>query len=164
MWGNKRSHLKKWEVSRRDVPLCLTDSQTLRDRATQLLRSGSGALVTQSNALRCCFQPWTFRESEIIVSLLGSFGKCAFGQFLGSKQVEGACKVTPTPTFCWSYENFEIKSSTRAIFLTFFWNPHFAYSPVVLLGLLVSELFLYSLYDLCFLCGYFWSATSSFTL
>ena len=54
---------------------------------------------------------------------------------------------------------------TRAILiLTFFRNPYFAYSQVLPLGSLVSELFLFLLYDLSFPCGYFWSATTSFTL
>ena len=42
-------HIKAWNlVVLTLIPHRLTDRQTLKDRATQLLRSRSGALVTQS--------------------------------------------------------------------------------------------------------------------
>ena len=48
----------------------------------------------------------------------------------------------------------------RAILiLTFFRNPYFAYSQVLPLGPLVSELFLFLLYDLSCPCGYFFLAS-----
>ena len=48
--------------------------------------------------------------------------------------------------------------------LIFLRNPYFAHSQVLLIGSLVSELFSFLLFDLSFPSGYFWSATSSFTL
>ena len=48
--------------------------------------------------------------------------------------------------------------------LFFFRNSYPAYPQVMLLGLLFSELFLFSLYDLSFPCGYFWVSDFSFTL
>ena len=52
----------------------------------------------------------------------------------------------------------------RDSYFTKFETSNFACPQVMLLGSLVSEQLLFLLYNLSFPCGYFWSATSSFTL